>query len=111
MTVLHKLDRSPSAVVFGGKCDRTTLKIEPTVMDHVTFDDAAHAGRNLRSYTSDFDLMTLFDQAIHKINSMPHPLALYVFLHLIKTAARKGNCPMWIRRRMYQSVDHPPCHQ
>lgn len=74
-------------VVFGGKCDRTTLKIEPTVMDHVTFDDAVMQeeifGPILPILTYDS-----LDQAIHKINSMPHPLALYVFTS-DKTAARK----------------------
>ena len=76
-----------SKVVFGGKCDRTTLKIEPTVMDHVTFDDAVMQeeifGPILPILTYDS-----LDQAIHKINSMPHPLALYVFTSG-KTAARK----------------------
>lgn len=76
-----------SKVVFGGKCDHTTLKIEPTVMDHVTFDDAVMQeeifGPILPILTYDS-----LDQAIHKINSMPHPLALYVFTS-DKTAARK----------------------
>lgn len=76
-----------SKVVFGGKCDRTTLKIEPTVMDHVTFDDAVMQeeifGPILPILTYDS-----LDQAIHKINSMPHPLALYVFTS-DKTVARK----------------------
>lgn len=76
-----------SKVVFGGKCDRTTLKIEPTIMDHVTFDDAVMQeeifGPILPILTYDS-----LDQAIHKINSMPHPLALYVFTS-DKTAARK----------------------
>lgn len=76
-----------SKVVFGGKCDRTTLKIEPTVMDHVTFDDAVMQeeifGPILPILTYDS-----LDQAIHKINSMPHALALYVFTS-DKTAARK----------------------
>ena len=76
-----------SKVVFGGKCDRTTLKIEPTVMVHVTFDDAVMQeeifGPILPILTYDS-----LDQAIHKINSMPHPLALYVFTS-DKTAARK----------------------
>lgn len=76
-----------SKVVFGGKCDRTTLKIEPTVMDHVTFDDAVMQeeifGPILPILTYDS-----LDQAIHKIDSMPHPLALYVFTS-DKTAARK----------------------
>lgn len=76
-----------SKVVFGGKCDRTTLKIEPTVMDHVTFDDAVMQeeifGPVLPILTYDS-----LDQAIHKVNSMAHPLALYLFTS-DKTAARK----------------------
>ena len=56
-------------------------------MDHVTFDDAVMQeeifGPILPILTYDS-----LDQAIHKINSMPHPLALYVFTS-DKTAARK----------------------
>lgn len=77
----------PSKVVCGGKYDRTTLKIEPTVMDHVTFDDAVMQeeifGPVLPILTYDS-----LDQAIHKVNSMAHPLALYLFTS-DKTAARK----------------------
>lgn len=60
---------------------------EPTVMEHVTFDDAVMQeeifGPILPILTYDS-----LDQAIHKINSMPHPLALYVFTS-DKTVARK----------------------
>lgn len=77
----------PSKVVHGGKYDRTTLKIEPTVMDHVTFDDAVMQeeifGPILPILTYDS-----LDQAIHKVNSMAHPLALYLFTS-DKTATRK----------------------
>lgn len=76
-----------SKVVFGGKCDRTTLKIEPTVMDHVTFDDAVMQEEIFGPILPILTYNSL-DQAIHKINSMPHPLALYVFTS-DKTAARK----------------------
>lgn len=77
----------PSKVVYGGKYDRTTLKIEPTVMDYVTFDDAVMQeeifGPVLPILTYDS-----LDQAIHKVNSMAHPLALYLFTS-DKTVARK----------------------
>lgn len=76
-----------SKVVFGGKYDRTTLKIEPTVMDHVTFDDAVMQEEIFGPILPILTYNSL-DQAIHKINSMPHPLALYVFTS-DKTAARK----------------------
>lgn len=65
-------------VVYGGNADSRTLKIEPTVMDHVTFEDAVMQeeifGPVLPVLTYDS-----LEQAIQKINSMPHPLALYLF--------------------------------
>lgn len=68
----------PKKVVHGGNSDRDTLKIEPTVMDHVTFDDTVMQeeifGPVLPVLTYDS-----LDDAIRKINSMQHPLALYIF--------------------------------
>lgn len=65
-------------VVFGGKYDRSALRIEPTIMDNVTFEDAVMQeeifGPILPVLTYDS-----FAQAIERINSMAHPLALYVF--------------------------------
>ena len=62
----------------GGNTSPDTLQIEPTVMDNVTFDDAVMQeeifGPVLPVLTYDS-----LDAAIHKINSMPHPLALYLF--------------------------------
>ena len=67
-----------SKVVCGGKYDRSTLRIEPTLMDNVTFEDAVMQeeifGPILPVLTYDS-----FGQAIEKINSLVHPLALYVF--------------------------------
>lgn len=67
-----------SKVVHGGKSNPDTLKIEPTVMDNVTYDDKVMSeeifGPVLPIITFD-DI----DMIIHKINSMPHPLALYLF--------------------------------
>lgn len=82
---LRKL-MDPAKVVFGGNSDPTTLRIAPTVMDNVTFRDAVMKEEifgpilPIVTYTS-------LESAIHKINSMPHPLALYVFTrnkHLAK---------------------------
>ena len=68
----------PAKVVCGGGSDADTLKIEPTLMDHVTFDDAVMQeeifGPVLPVLTYDS-----LDAAIRKINSMAHPLALYIF--------------------------------
>lgn len=74
-------------IVWGGNADRKTLKIEPTVMDNTTFGDAVMQeeifGPVLPVLTYDS-----LDEAIRNINSMPHPLALYLFTS-DKTAARK----------------------
>lgn len=65
-------------VAHGGHTDRRSLKIEPTVMKQVTFEDAVMQeeifGPVLPVLTYDS-----LDLAIQKINSMPHPLALYLF--------------------------------
>ena len=77
----------PSKVVCGGRSDADTLKIEPTLMDHVTFEDAVMQeeifGPVLPVLTYDS-----LDEAIRKINSMAHPLALYIFTNS-KAVARK----------------------
>ena len=68
----------PEKTVHGGKTDEKALRIEPTVMNNVTFDDAVMQeeifGPVLPVLTYDS-----LDAAIRKINSMQHPLALYLF--------------------------------
>ncbi|MDO4474596.1 MAG: aldehyde dehydrogenase [Eubacteriales bacterium] len=65
-------------VVCGGNSDADTYKIEPTVMTDVTFQDAVMQeeifGPVMPILTYDS-----IDEAIVKINSMAHPLALYLF--------------------------------
>lgn len=74
-------------VICGGSADEKTLRIAPTVMDGVTFEDAVMQEEifgpvlPVLAYDS-------FDGAIAKINSMPHPLALYIFTS-DKAAAEK----------------------
>lgn len=67
-----------SKVVCGGDSNPQTLQIEPTVMDDVTFDDAVMQeeifGPVLPVLTYDS-----LKEAVAKINSMQHPLALYLF--------------------------------
>ncbi|MDO4170366.1 MAG: aldehyde dehydrogenase [Lachnospiraceae bacterium] len=65
-------------VVYGGKSDSATLQIEPTVMDHVTFDDAVMQEEIFGPIMPILTYDSL-DQVIQKINSMAHPLALYLF--------------------------------
>ncbi|MCD8330199.1 MAG: aldehyde dehydrogenase, partial [Lachnospiraceae bacterium] len=68
----------PAKVVIGGNVNPDTLQIEPTVMDDVTFGDPVMQeeifGPILPVLTYDS-----LDDAVRKINSMEHPLALYLF--------------------------------
>ena len=74
--ILNLID--PARVVQGGNGNPATLQIEPTVMDNVTFQDAVMQeeifGPVLPVLT--FDSV---EEVIHKVNSMAHPLALYIF--------------------------------
>ena len=76
----------PSKTVCGGGSNRETLQIEPTVLDNVTFEDPVMQqeifGPVLPVLTYDS-----LGGAVTKINSMAHPLALYIFTEDEK------NCP------------------
>lgn len=65
-------------VVSGGKCDADSLKIEPTILDNVTWDDAVMQeeifGPVLPILTFDS-----IDQVIDTVNDREKPLALYIF--------------------------------
>lgn len=67
-----------SKVIFGGHTDPDLLRIEPTVMDNVTFEDKIMQeeifGPVMPVLTYDS-----IDELILRINTMPHPLALYFF--------------------------------
>lgn len=65
-------------VVLGGKFDRDKLKIEPTVMDNVTENDAVMGQEIFGPILPVITYKTL-DEAISFINARPHPLALYHF--------------------------------
>lgn len=83
--ILGLIDREKVAI--GGNSDSRTLKLEPTVLDNVTFSDAVMQeeifGPLLPVLTYDS-----IEDAIGKINSMAHPLALYLFTS-DKRAAKK----------------------
>ena len=68
----------PSKVVFGGKGDPDTLKIQPTVLDNVSPEDPVMQeeifGPVLPVLTFD-----RIEQALDFVNARPHPLALYLF--------------------------------
>lgn len=78
---------NPDKVICGGDSNPKTLQISPTVMDHVTFQDAVMQeeifGPVLPVLTYDS-----LDEAIVTVNSMAHPLALYIFTS-DKDVARK----------------------
>lgn len=65
-------------VVAGGSYMKDTLRIEPTVLDNVTFEDAVMQEEIFGPILPILTYASL-DSAIKKINSMPHPLALYLF--------------------------------
>ena len=68
----------PDKVVFGGKGDPDTLKIQPTVLDNVSPEDPVMReeifGPVLPVLT--FDRV---EEALDFVNARPHPLALYLF--------------------------------
>lgn len=72
-------------VVFGGNANAETLQIEPTVMDHVSYEDAVMQEEIFGPILPILTYETL-DEAIERINSKAHPLALYVFTSRRKTA-------------------------
>lgn len=65
-------------VVVGGNTNRDTLQIEPTVMDNVSFSDPVMQEEIFGPIMPILTFDTL-QEAVAKVNSMPHPLALYIF--------------------------------
>lgn len=65
-------------IAYGGRYNEEALQIEPTILDDVTWEDAVMKeeifGPVLPIVTYDS-----IDDAIRKMNDMPHPLALYLF--------------------------------
>ena len=95
-------------VVQGGGSDRKTLRIEPTVMDNVAFSDPV---MQEEIFGPVMPLLTFdsIDEVIHRVNAMPHPLALYLFTS-DKKNREESYLPLRIRRRMHQRYHHPSCH-
>lgn len=65
-------------VVFGGKTDPETRKIQMTVMDNVTWDDAVMK-EEIFGPVLPFITYENLDEVISRINSHDKPLALYIF--------------------------------
>lgn len=74
-----------SKVVYGGKIDENTLKIEPTVLSGVTPGDAVMQEEIFGPILPIIEYDNLED-AVRYIRSNPHPLALYVFTENAKIA-------------------------
>ena len=65
-------------IVQGGKADRKTLQIEPTVLDNVSFSDRVMQEEIFGPLMPVLTYDSL-EEVIRTVNSMPHPLALYFF--------------------------------
>ncbi len=73
--------------VYGGDSDRSTLKIEPTVMKNVTLSDAVMKEELFGPVLPIISYKTI-EQAMHMIKSIASPLALYIFSENRKTIKR-----------------------
>lgn len=82
--ILGLIDKNK--VICGGHGDRGRLQIEPTVMDNVTFADAVMQEETFGPVMPVLTFDSL-DEAVRNINSLPHPLALYIFTNDRKAAA------------------------
>ncbi len=74
-------------VVFGGGRDETSLQIEPTVLDGVTWEDKV-MGEEIFGPLLPVLTFESMDEVIGEINRRPSPLALYLFSSDKKTVAR-----------------------
>ena len=74
--VLSLID--PAKAVCGGQGDVSTLRIAPTVLDHVTPADAVMQEEIFGPVLPVIAYDTM-DEAVRFIGSRPHPLALYLF--------------------------------
>ncbi len=77
----------PQKIVFGGNSHRTSRKIEPTLLSPITFSDPVMQEEIFGPLLPIVTFQHL-DEAIRKINSIQHPLALYFFTE-DRTAAKK----------------------
>ena len=82
----------PTKVVAGGVCDSALLQIAPTIMDHVTFEDAVMQEEIFGPILPVMMFHSL-DAVISQINHREHPLALYMFTESKANADRvMTNC-------------------
>lgn len=65
-------------IIQGGGHDQDTLQIEPTVLNNITFSDPVMQEEIFGPLLPILTFENL-KEAVSQINSMPHPLALYLF--------------------------------
>ena len=68
----------PAKVIIGGKSDPNTLKIEPTVLDNVTWDDAVMSQEIFGPVLPILTFESIC-KVIRTVNDREKPLALYIF--------------------------------
>lgn len=76
----HRLQQLilPQKVLFGGEADSQSLRIAPTVLDHVHSQDTV-MGEEIFGPILPVLTIANLEEAISFISSRPHPLALYLF--------------------------------
>ncbi len=89
---------SPEKIVFGGHTKETTLQIEPSVLTSVSWNDAIMQEEIFGPLLPVLTFST-YKEMIEQMNTLPHPLAFYVFTknkvwanHLMKNCAFGGGC-------------------
>ena len=65
-------------LVYGGEAERDTLRIAPTVLNNITWDDAV-MGEEIFGPLLPILTFDTLDEAIQMVEAHPHPLALYFF--------------------------------
>lgn len=85
-------------IVIGGNCDLESMKIAPTVVDHVDFDNPLMQEEIFGPILPILTYKTI-DEAITFINQREKPLAFYIFSHqkhiqdqLLKSCSFGGGC-------------------
>ncbi len=74
----------PAKVISGGRCDLNLLKIEPTIMDDVTWEDKVMQ-EEIFGPIMPVLTFTSIDEVIETVNRREKPLALYIFAKNKKT--------------------------
>ena len=107
----HRLQNLIAAdkLVCGGESDPSALRIAPTILKDVIWDDPV-MGEEI--FGPILPVLTYSDlnDAIRQVESHPHPLALYLFTE-DPVCQKESPCQMSFWRRLHQRYHHPPRHQ